>query len=81
MAENFDNKAQKPSHKKQSELVKLFEGFDYEVYWDAWEKEHPGESKELDWGGPVGKEEFQVVENQKREIATISKIAISLFHL
>lgn len=58
MAENFDNKAQKPSHKKQSELVKLFEGFDYEVYWDAWEKEHPDESKELDWGGPVGKEEF-----------------------
>lgn len=58
MAENFDNKAQKPSHKKQSGLVKLFEGFDYEAYWVAWEKEHPGESKELDWGGPVGKEEF-----------------------
>ena len=58
MVENFDNKAQKPNHKKQSKLSKLFEGFDYETYWNEWEKEHPGESKELDWGGPVGKEEF-----------------------
>lgn len=53
IVENFDNKAQKPSR-----LAQLFEGFDYEAYWDEWDREHPGESKELDWGGPVGKEEF-----------------------
>lgn len=58
MVEDIDNKVQKPDHKKQSKLAKLFEGFDYEVYWNEWEKEHPGESKELDWGGPVGKEKF-----------------------
>lgn len=58
MVEHLDNKAKKQSHKKQSRLAQLFEGFDYEAYWDEWEKEHPGESKELDWGDPVGKEEF-----------------------
>lgn len=58
MVKELDNKVQKQGSKKQSKLAKLFEGFDYEAYWDEWEKEHPGESKELDWGGPVGKEEF-----------------------
>lgn len=53
MVENFDNKAQKPNR-----LAQLFEDFDYEAYWDEWDREHPGESKELDWGAPVGKEEF-----------------------
>lgn len=43
---------------KKSKLTQHFEGFDYEAYWDEWEKEHPGESKEVDWGGPVGKEVF-----------------------
>lgn len=33
MVENFDNKAQKPNR-----LAQLFEGFDYEAYWDEWEK-------------------------------------------
>lgn len=42
--------------KKESKLAQRFEGFDYEAYWDNWDKEHPNESKEADWGKPVGKE-------------------------
>ena len=45
-------------NKKASSLAELFDGFDYEAYWEQWEKEHPGQSKEVDWGGPVGKEVF-----------------------
>ena len=44
---------QKPRAKS---LKELFRGFDYKAYWDKWEKEHPHESKEVDWGKPVGKE-------------------------
>ena len=42
--------------KKESKLAQRFEGFDYETYWEKWEREHPGKSKEADWGEPVGKE-------------------------
>ena len=42
--------------KKESKLAQRFEGFDYEAYWEKWEREHPGQSKEADWGEPVGKE-------------------------
>ncbi|WP_300724425.1 AbrB/MazE/SpoVT family DNA-binding domain-containing protein [Lactobacillus hominis] len=42
--------------KKESKLAQRFEGFDYETYWKNWEKEHPGQSKEPDWGEPVGNE-------------------------
>ena len=42
--------------KKESKLAQRFEGFDYEAYWEKWEREHPGKSKEADWGEPVGKE-------------------------
>ena len=45
--------------KKAKEPVtidKLFEGFDYEKYWADWDKEHPNQSKEVDFGKPVGKE-------------------------
>ena len=42
--------------KKESRLAQRFEGFDYKAYWAKWEKEHPGQSKEVDWGEPVGKE-------------------------
>ena len=39
-------------------LKELFNGFDYKAYWKQWELENPGKSKEEDWGGPVGQEEF-----------------------
>ena len=42
--------------KKESKLAQRFEGFDYKAYWKKWNKEHPGQSKEVDWGKPVGKE-------------------------
>lgn len=42
--------------KQESKLSQLFEGFDYESYWEEWNKQHPGESKEIDWGDSVGKE-------------------------
>ena len=42
--------------KRESKLAQHFEGFDYEAYWEKWEKEHPGQSKEIDWGEPVGRE-------------------------
>lgn len=45
--------------KKAKEPVtidKLFDGFDYEKYWADWDKEHPNQSKEVDFGKPVGKE-------------------------
>lgn len=45
-----------PHKPRPSSLKELFKGFDYKAYWDKWEKEHPGESKEVDWGKPVGKE-------------------------
>lgn len=40
----------------KSKLAQLFEGFDYEKYWADWEKEKGDQSKEIDWGTPVGKE-------------------------
>lgn len=45
---------------KKSKLTidSLFEGFDYKEYWKNWEKAHPNELKEDDWGEPVGKEIF-----------------------
>lgn len=33
--------------------------YDVELYptvWEKWEKEHPNQSKEIDWGKPVGRE-------------------------
>lgn len=42
--------------KIESRLAQRFEGFDYKAYWAKWEKEHPGQSKEVDWGKAVGKE-------------------------
>lgn len=42
-------------HNKNS-INKLFDGFNYEEYWADWEKEHPNQLKEDDWGTPVGKE-------------------------
>lgn len=45
--------------KKAKEPVtidKLFEGFDYEKYWADWNKEHPNQSKEVDFGKSMGKE-------------------------
>lgn len=39
-------------------LKELFDGFDYKKYWSGWEKNNPHKTKELDWGQPVGKEEF-----------------------
>lgn len=37
-------------------IDKLFEGFDYKKYWTDWDKEHPNQSKEVNFGKPVGKE-------------------------
>ena len=34
----------------------LSRGFDYKKYWTEWDKQHPNESKEIDWGKPQGKE-------------------------
>jgi len=34
--------------KRESKLAQHFEGFDYEAYWEKWEKEHPGQSKEIE---------------------------------
>ncbi len=42
--------------KNKTKLAQRFEGFDYEAYWEKWEKEHPNQSKEIDWGKPVGRE-------------------------
>lgn len=42
--------------KNESKLAQRFEGFDTEKYWTEWDKQHPGQSKEIDWGQPVGKE-------------------------
>lgn len=42
--------------KKESKLAQRFEGFDYKKYWADWNKKHPNESKEVDWGEPMGKE-------------------------
>lgn len=42
--------------KKESKLSDLFKDFDYEDYWKKWNEEHPGQSKEIDWGEPVGRE-------------------------
>lgn len=46
--------------RKKSKLTinSLFEGFDYKEYWSNWEKTHPNQIKEDDWGEPVGKETF-----------------------
>ena len=44
------------SMKKESSLSKLFKNFDYKKYWEEWNKEHPDQSKEIDWGEPVGRE-------------------------
>ncbi|WP_270515568.1 hypothetical protein [Lactobacillus johnsonii] len=42
--------------KNKTKLAQRFEGFDYEAYWKKWEKEHPNQSKEIDWGKPIGRE-------------------------
>lgn len=42
--------------KKESSLSQFFKGFDYKKYWEEWNKEHSGQSKEIDWGKPVGRE-------------------------
>lgn len=42
--------------KNKTKLSQRFEGFDYEAYWKKWEREHPNQSKEIDWGKPVGRE-------------------------
>lgn len=42
--------------KKPLTIDKLFEGFDYEKYWADWDKEHPNQSKEVDFGKSIGKE-------------------------
>lgn len=47
-----ENKAEPKS------LKELFKGFDYKKYWSNWEKKNPGKTKEMDWGKPVGREEF-----------------------
>lgn len=44
--------------KKPQNLRELFDGFDYKKYWADWEKEHPNESREIDWGKPQGREIF-----------------------
>lgn len=44
--------------KKPQNLKELFDGFDYKKYWADWEKEHPNESREIDWGEPQGREIF-----------------------
>lgn len=36
----------------------LFKDFDYKKYWSNWEKEHQNQSKEVNFGEPVGKEIF-----------------------
>lgn len=41
---------------KKESLKDLFKDFDYKKYWADWEAEHPDQSKELDWGKPVGRE-------------------------
>lgn len=43
---------------KPESLKELFKDFDYKKYWADWNKEHPGESKEIDWGRPAGREKF-----------------------
>lgn len=46
-----------PELAKQAKTMQEFIGnFDYNKYWDNWEQEHHGQSKEYDWGTPVGKE-------------------------
>lgn len=42
--------------KKPITIDDLFKDFDYKSYWENWEKEHPNESKEVNFGKPVGKE-------------------------
>lgn len=44
--------------KKPITIDDLFKDFDYKSYWENWEKEHPNESKEVNFGNPVGKEIF-----------------------
>lgn len=36
----------------------LFNDFDYKSFWSNWDKEHPNQSKEVNFGKPVGKEIF-----------------------
>ena len=38
------------------QIEQLFKDFDYQKYWSDWDKEHPNQSKEYDFGKPVGKE-------------------------
>lgn len=41
---------------KAQSMEELVADFDYNKYWDNWEQKHHGQSKEYDWGTPVGKE-------------------------
>ena len=43
------------SNQTPKSLKELFNGFDYKKYWTEWDKQHPNESKEIDWGKPQGK--------------------------
>lgn len=40
----------------EPQIDQLFKDFDYQKYWADWEKEHPNQSKEYNFGKPVGKE-------------------------
>ena len=44
------------SNQTPKSLKELFNCFDYKKYWTEWDKQHPNESKEIDWGKPQGKE-------------------------
>lgn len=53
-----DNKIILEEQKKPQSLKEIFDGFDYKKYWADWEKEHPNQSKEIDWNQPSGRELF-----------------------
>lgn len=53
---NNNNEIVLEKSKKPLTIDKLFEGFDYEKYWADWDKEHSNQSKEVDFGKPIGKE-------------------------
>lgn len=51
---NDDKEIIQKKKEKSKSLKELFKGFDYKKYW----KEHPKKSKEINWGGSVGREKF-----------------------
>lgn len=42
----------------KTDLKSLFKDFDYKKYWSEYEDQHKTQSKELDWGKPIGREVF-----------------------